>query len=165
MIRKLLLTIFGLFTVSATITVAIGAFSVTKVQQSPREAVVSLMRQFTEAEVELNSDKFAALNEHSSEYCVYTDNNRVLSYDTMVKMNRTVFHRLTRMEFELDTLHVRVLSPEMAVAFGPFHQALTDSSGMTLRFKGEGLWIARNTNGQWKFIFAQAFHHPDKSSR
>jgi hypothetical protein len=117
----------------------------------------------TQSAAELNSDKFVALNEHSPEFCVCSD-GRVLTYDEMVGMNRAAFRRLKSNQIMIDTVHTRVLGPDMVVAFGPFHQSITDTAGVNQRLKGEALWIARRTNGQWKVIFAQSSHQPDVSS-
>lgn len=82
----------------------------------------------------------------------------MLDYNSMVKMNRAVFNRMKGIQIEFDTLHVRVLNKDLAMAFAPFQQSLTDTTGTTLRLKGNALWIARKKNDRWKFMFAQAFH-------
>jgi len=136
-----------------------------KGKQSPDDAILTLIQQFQEAETELDSDRFAALHENSPDFCVHTDNNRILSYEKMAELNKSVFERCESMQLEFDTIHTRVLSPEMALAFAPFHQTSTRKSGEIHRSKGQALWIARYREGRWKFVFVQAFHQAEPEPR
>ena len=134
-------------------------------EQSPEDAILSLIRQFQEAQAELDSDRFAAMHENSPDFCVHSDNDRILSYEEMATLNKSVFERYESMQMELDTIHTRVLGPDTALAFAPFHQTSTRKSGEIHRSKGQVLWIARHREGQWKFVFVQAFHQAETESR
>jgi ketosteroid isomerase-like protein len=86
-----------------------------------------------------------------------------MNYDATAKDIRAFFGATRMNRLTLDTLYIRVLSPDVVAAFTPFHQVITDTTGATAQFKGDALWIARRTDGQWKICYSQSNHLRDEA--
>jgi uncharacterized protein (TIGR02246 family) len=138
-----------------------GACSMGITQQSPREAIAGLVQSMQTTSAVLNADEFVRLLEQSPEFCLFSDGH-VMTYEETAKEMRAFFGETRINRLMLDTLYIRVLSPDVVAAFTPFHQIITDTTGATAQFKGDALWIARRTDGQWKICYSQSNHLRDE---
>lgn len=133
-------------------------------QQAVREAVLSLMDTQLKAVNARDVDGVLALFDSSQEFLACLD-GQVLNAEQFVKAEREGFKALKSVPTSWDTVYVRVLSSELAIALAPFHQVQVDSNGVETRWTGDVTCIAQLRNGKWRNIYAHAAHRPDTSPR
>jgi ketosteroid isomerase-like protein len=133
-------------------------------QRAARNAMISLMDTLLQAVNAHNVDKILELCDRSPEFFAFLD-GEAFDYEGFVKGIREEFRAFRQVHTLWDTLHVKVLGSDVAVALAPFHQVLTDTSGVETRLTGDVTWVAHRVDGKWKLIYAHAVHRPDTSRR
>ncbi len=129
-----------------------------------RKAMTSLMQSLKEAIERRNVNKMMTLCKNSPDFFVCT-NGKVLNYDEFSQASRQAFQAIKSVQLTWDTLHVKVLGSDVVATMIPFHETLVDSNGVGRRLRGEMTWVASRMGGDWKFIYAHAWHEPDTDSR
>lgn len=133
-------------------------------QQAVREAVLSAMESQLKAVNAHDVDAVLALFDSSPDFLACVD-GEVLNSEQFIKAERDGFRALKRVPSSWDTVYVRVLSANLAIALAPFHQVQVDTNGVETRWTGDVTCIAQLRNGKWTNIYIHAVHRPDTSPR
>ena len=165
MSTRLVLTLVSAFLLFAVAASPFGCTRSTEAdQQAVREAVLSLMDTQLKAVNAGDVDAVLALFDSSPEFLACLD-GEVLNAEQFVKAEREGFDALRSVPTSWDTVYVRVLFADLAIALAPFHQVQVDANGVETRWTGDVTCIARLRNGKWTNIYAHAVHRPDASPR
>ena len=136
--------------------------SVTELEDA-RQSMLALMQSLRDTAVKLDAEGVIALMDSSSEFFVYED-GKAFNYDEFVREERAGFLAFKSHELSWDSLHVSVVSPDVCVALASFHQALIDTSGVEIRLRGEGTYVAVRRGTKWRFLYLHAWHQLDTAS-
>jgi len=132
--------------------------------EAARKAGIALMEAVKNAVEGLDAEKFIDLCLNSPEFVVFSD-GKGLSYDEFVKSERKALALFKKFQIRWDTLAVKVLAADAVAAYGSFHQVHTYKEGGVAAFTGDVTWIAVRRNGEWKLLYAHAWHFPDSTAK
>ena len=127
-------------------------------------ATVGLLQTMKEAAQELDIKKYLSPYDHSLEFAAFI-NGAYFDYDGFASACTGGIRPMKKYELVWDTLHTRVVSPGLVVTYAPFRELLIDSSGAEGHMEGDGTWIARRIDGDWKFVYADIRVHSVPGSR
>ena len=158
-------TFVGAFLLFAVVAFPFGCTRSTEAdQRAVREAVLSLMDTQLKTVNALDVDGVLALFDSSPEFLACLD-GEVMNGEQFVKSEREGFKALKSAPTSWDTVYVRVLSSDLAIALAPFHQVQVDTHGVETRWTGDVTCISQLRNGKWRNIYVHAAHRPDTSPR
>jgi ketosteroid isomerase-like protein len=123
-------------------------------------AMRSLMQTYADAINEINPEKAISHYNQSPNFIVYQD-GIAYDYEKTVAQVKTFFPSVKSLYVKWDTVVVRTLSNNTALAFAPFHESFSDAKGVEIKVIGEVTWVAQKIGDEWKFVYGHAFHKPN----
>jgi hypothetical protein len=146
----------------------VGAIGCTKSPapdvEAAKKAGITMMMELKKAAEALDAEKFVSLCLNSPEFAVFED-GKGYGYDEFVKNEREGFRTFKGIQLRWDTLAVKALGADVVAAYAPFHQLLKEKSGAETALKGDVTWIVVRRNGEWKLLYAHAWHFPDQVAK
>ena len=93
----------------------------------------------------------------------YLSDGQVLRYSELVPMMRSFWPTVRTFEGALTSIEVVALNADAAISRTPYWEAMTDTSGQTVRQRGDitMAWVRRD--GSWRILYTHAVHVPDTS--
>ncbi len=162
---RLLFSFVSAFLLLAVVALPFGCTRTTDAdQQAVREAVSSLMDTQLKAVNARDVEAALAQFDLSPEFLACLD-GEVLNSQQFVKAEREGFKALKSVSTSWDTVYVRVLPANLAIALVPFRQVLVDTNDAKTRWTGDMTCVAQLRNGKWTNIYVHAVHRPDTSPR
>jgi ketosteroid isomerase-like protein len=93
------------------------------------------------------------------------DNETVVSYAALRSMLPQLFGSLRSYGGGFGSIHVNVLSRDVALADAPYVDILTDTAGAVTRIRGAVTWVWLRGPRGWRIIHGQAYGTPDTTAR
>jgi ketosteroid isomerase-like protein len=129
-------------------------------KENAEAPIYALMQSYADAINETNPEKVISHYFKSDDFLIYQD-GVPYDYNKTVSQVQTFFPSVKSLNVKWDTVVVRVLNNNTAVAFAPFHESFTDSKDVETKVIGEVTWIANKIGDEWKFVYGHAFHKAD----
>ena len=129
-------------------------------EDSLRQSMTTLMENLKNAAIERDVDKILSMCDESPEFLFISD-GQDFNYNNFVKIEHSGFASMQKHQLSWDTLHIKILGSDVVAAYAPFHQVITDTSGIESRLKGGVSWIAVQKDGILKLRYGQAWHAVD----
>ena len=127
-------------------------------QQKLREEMNAFILSYGKA---VESMDVARTQEHFAddpEFVVVADGT-LFDSEAMKTLVRDGFYQgLKKVELQWDTLVVKVLNANQAVAYFKITQSLTDINSKEFKVNAEATFIARKNNDVWKIVYGHANH-------
>ncbi len=95
----------------------------------------------------------------------FIDNETVVSYAALRSMLPQLFGSLRSYGGGFGSIHVNVLSRDVALADAPYVDIFTDTTGAVTRIRGAVTWIWLRGPGGWRIVHGQAYGTPDTPAR
>lgn len=92
------------------------------------------------------------------EFVVVADGTTYDSEQMQALVRDNFYLGLKKVELQWDTLLVKILNRNQAVAYFKITQSLTDINSKKFKVRAEATFIARKRNGVWKILYGHANH-------
>lgn len=129
-------------------------------EESLRQRMTTLMENLKDAAIDRDVDLILSFCDDSPEF-LFIGDGQEYNYSNFVKVEHSGFSSIQRHQLSWDTLHIKILSSDVVAAYAPFHQIITDTTGIESRLKGGVSWIAVQKDGVLKLRYGQAWHAKD----
>lgn len=125
-----------------------------KLRDEMRAFILSYGKAVESMDVARTQEHFA----DDPEFLVVADGTAYDSEGMKALVRDNFYQGLKKVELKWDTLIVKILNTNQAVAYLKITQSLTDINSKEFRVNSEATFIARKNNGLWKILYGHANH-------